>query len=179
MKSSLRNMLLSLTGLTVVAGLALGAVNYFTTEPIAKAREASRREAIAAVLPEFDNLEDIEYRSIKLYEASMNGNTIGIAVETYSDNGFSGRIDIMAGFDSEGALYGYRVLNHAETAGLGAKMGEWFQNDNVIGTTATIAVKADGGDVDAITGATITSRAFTDAINRAREAYDNYSHDSK
>ena len=85
----------------------------------------------------------------------------------------------MAGFDADGRLTGYRVLSHAETPGLGAKMDTWFQTDKVIGTDTDIAVRADGGDIDAITGATITSRAFTDAINRARHAFNDYNHGSK
>ena len=169
MKSTLLNMILSLTTLTLLVGAALGVVNYFTTEPIAKANEAARHEAIAAILPPFDHLEAQTSGELTVYPAFDGPDLAGLAVETYSDAGFGGRIVLMA----------YRVLSHAETPGLGAKMDTWFQTDKVIGTDTDIAVRADGGDIDAITGATITSRAFTDAINRARHAFNDYNHGSK
>ncbi len=177
MKSTLPNMLLSLTGLSLVAAAALGIVATFTEEPIAKAQEQARREAMEAILPQFDNNVSATADTVNgliIYKATFEGTPSGIAVETYSDNGFSGRIDIMVGFDTNGSITGYRVLQHAETPGLGAKMGEWFcadgTNHNVIGRTDALTVSKDGGDIDAITGATITSRAFTEAINRARNA---------
>ncbi len=179
MKSTLLNMILSLTTLTLLVGAALGVVNYFTTEPIAKANEAARHEAIAAILPPFDRLESQTGGELTVYPAFDGPDLAGLAVETYSDAGFGGRIVLMAGFDADGRLTGYRVLSHAETPGLGAKMDTWFQTDKVIGTDTDIAVRADGGDIDAITGATITSRAFTDAINRARHAFNDYNHGSK
>ena len=178
MKSTLLNMILSLTTLTLLVGAALGGVNYFTTEPIAKANEAARHEAIAAILPPFDRLESQTGGELTVYPAFDGPDLAGLAVETYSDTGFGGRIVLMAGFDADGRLTGYRVLSHAETPGLGAKMDTWFQTDKVIGTDKEIAVRADGGDIDAITGATITSRAFTDAINRARHAFNDYNYGS-
>ena len=82
------------------------------------------------------------------------------------------------GFDVEGKLLNYSVQQHSETPGLGSKMQEWFRTDknnqSVIGRTLTadgLKVTKDGGDVDAITAATISSRAFLDAINRAYSAY--------
>lgn len=179
MKSSLKNMLLSLTGITVIAGAILAAVNISTEKPIAEGAERARNEAIAAILPQFDHLEqtiatDADGDSLTVYVATLEGTGSGVAVETFSNNGFGGHISIIAGFDNDGHLCGYRVLQHAETPGLGANMDKWFMADgtshNIIGTDAPLAVKADGGDVDAITGATITSRAFLQAINRARSA---------
>ena len=90
-------------------------------------------------------------------------------------SGFSGYVEIMVGFDKEGNISGYQVLKHAETPGLGSKMGEWFSNEskakqNVIGRSlkeGQLKVSKDGGQVDAITAATITSRAFLESINRA------------
>lgn len=178
MKSTLRNMLLSLTGVCVITGAALAVVNIVTAEPIAAAAEASRRTAMADILPPFDN--DISSTATTgpdgttLYTALHGQEVAGCAVETFSDAGFGGRIVLLAGFDAHGALTGYRVLSHAETPGLGARMQEWFEAEgtghDVRGSSGDIAVRADGGDIDAITGATITSRAFTEAINRARRA---------
>lgn len=179
MTSSLRNMVLSLTGLTFAAAAILAGVNLVTAEPIAEASVKARAEAMAAILPPFDN--DIAATATELpdgqtvYTATLGGAAAGTAVETYSDNGFSGRFTVLVGFDTEGILTGYRVLEHAETPGLGARMAEWFSDPTqptryVTGRTGTLAVKADGGDIDAITGATITSRAFLEALNRARKA---------
>jgi len=174
MKSSLVNMVLSLTGMTVLVGAALGFVYELTAEPISKAQTEAKNAAISEILPAFDELKTTAHGDLVIYTATNNGEKSGLAVETFSDAGFSGHISIMAGFDNDGRLTGYRVLSHAETPGLGAKVGEWFQNDQVIGSTKDISVKQDNGEVDAITGATITSRAFTEAINRAREAFNQY-----
>ena len=210
MKSTLKNMLLVLGSVCAVAGAALGVMNAVTAGPIADAQQKARLEAVAEVLPEFDNDVFADSSStddgLKIYRATLGGKPVGTAVETYSNNGFSGRIDIMAGFDTKGRLTGYKVLNHAETPGLGAKMDTWFTTapHSVIGTVAPLEVKTSGSDaasgaskkaddsaakkaddahsgaskvhvhgaekVDAITGATITSRAFLDALNRARKA---------
>ncbi len=179
MKSTLRNMLISLSGLSVLAGLALGVTYKLTEEPIAKAKDDAKKAAIAAILPHFEDLEAVCVSDKKIYIATQGGNPVGVAVETFSDAGFSGRIDIMAGFDTSGRVTGYKVLSHAETPGLGARMDEWFHNSQVIGSDKVLRVRADGGDVDAITGATITSRAFTEAINNAREAFKLYCDESK
>ncbi|MDE6564695.1 MAG: RnfABCDGE type electron transport complex subunit G [Muribaculaceae bacterium] len=166
-----------LCGIALVAGAALAGVNILTEEPIAEAQAAARRQAIAEVLPQFDNNpadEAYEYDGLTLFPAKMSGADVGMAVETYSDNGFSGRFTILAGFDMAGRLTGYRVLSHAETPGLGARMSDWFSEDgtqhSAIGHTMPFGIKADGGDIDAITGATITSRAFMEALNKAAEA---------
>lgn len=170
-------MTLSLCGLCVLVGAALAGVNILTEKPIAEAQEQSRRAAIAAVLPTFDSnpYEDsFDYDGLTLFPAFMNGEEVGTAVETFSDNGFSGRITILAGFDTEGRLTGYKVLEHAETPGLGARMGDWFcepgTSHNVVGLTAPFVIGKGDGEIDAITGATITSRAFTEALNKAAEA---------
>lgn len=174
MKSTLTNMIISLTGITLAVGAALGIVHQLTEEPIAKAQTDAKNVAVSEILPSFDNLETSVCNDLTVYHATNGGEDVGLAVETFSDAGFGGRITLMAGFDSEGKVTGYRVLAHAETPGLGAKMGDWFQNDQVIGSLDPLSVKQDGGNVDAITGATITSRAFSEAINKARDAYNVY-----
>jgi len=90
--------------------------------------------------------------------------------------GFSGRFDIMVGFDHEGNIFNTEVLSHQETPGLGDKMDKkksdfplQFTGKNP--ETNNLAVKKDGGEIDAITAATITSRAFSDAVNNAWKAY--------
>lgn len=182
MKSTLRNMVFSLTGLTLFVGVALAVVSLITAQPIADAGRKARIAAMSDILPRFDNeilSEVIECEDgIFLYPATLEGVAVGAAVETYSDDGFSGRFSLIVGFDSSGVLKGYRVLEHAETPGLGAKMSDWFSMAGsrhcVLGTAGVLSLSADGGDIDAITGATITSRAFIGAVNKARQAFDNY-----
>ena len=106
------------------------------------------------------------------------GEFVGAAVESNTKKGFSGEIKVIVGFDKEGKLLNYSVLQHAETPGLGAKMQEWFSTDknkqSVLGRSLSagpLKVTKDGGNVDAITAATITSRAFLDAVNRAYSAF--------
>lgn len=179
-------MFLSLTGICLVAGAILAGVNQFTTGPIAASKAAALEQAIKAVTPEFDNKPTEEAYmavtadgdSLKIYPARKDGKFIGAAVESNTKKGFSGEIKVIVGFDVEGKLLNYSVLQHAETPGLGAKMQEWFHTDknkqSVLGrdlANGELKVSKDGGDVDAITAATITSRAFLNAINRAYSAY--------
>ena len=179
-------MLLSLTGICLVAGAILAGVNQFTAGPIAVAKATALEEAIKAVAPEFDNkpTEDVymavssDGDSLKIYPATKGGQVVGGAVESNTKKGFSGEIRVIVGFDMDGKILNYSVLQHAETPGLGAKMQEWFRADknkqSVLGRTIPdggLKVTKDGGDVDAITAATISSRAFLDAVNRAYSAF--------
>lgn len=180
-------------------GALLGVVHDATAEPIARAQELAKAEALESVLPPMDNgvAEDpIEItvagdtRPVKLYPATDNGQPCGAAVESWTMDGFSGEITVMVGFDQEGAVSGFKVLQSAETPGLGAKADEWFRSEvvsdepatgatkknrrSIIGTKKELKVSKDGGQIDGITAATITSRAFLDAVNRARKAYNQY-----
>lgn len=189
-KSSLFNMVLSLGLITGVASLLIGGVYALTMDTIASAELKSQVKAISEVIPEFDNNpleEKFIYISkagtkdsvnIEVYPARKNGTLVGAAVKSVSKGGFSGEIVVMYGFDAQGVVKDYKVLKHAETAGLGSKMQEWFRmkigNRNVIGLNPTIndlRVSKDGGEVDAITAATISSRAFLGALNDAFKAY--------
>ena len=179
-------MFLSLTLICVAVAIALAGVNQLTEEPIRKAKKEQLKNAIREVVPEFDNDPDEEAYwveaeagdSLKVYPAIREGQWVGTAVETYSMNGFSGEIKLIVGFDPQGKIINYAVLQHAETPGLGDKMGKWFKIDahrqNILGknlSAGTLKVSKDGGEVDAITAATITSRAFLEAVNRAYTAF--------
>ena len=172
-QSTLINMLLSLTIIAVVAAAALAFVSSVTAEPIAQAQIAKKEAAVKAVLPQFDRLEETvidEVPCTKAYNAE--GELVGMAIESKSSKGFGGNLVAMVGLDAEGNISGYQILETAETPGLGAKAGEWFQEGNkgnVIGKNPAdgLKVKKDGGDVDAISGSTITSRAFCEIINNA------------
>ena len=181
-KSTLPNILLSLTTICLVAGAALSATNKLTEEAVAAAMEAELQRAITKVLPEFDNepakeqykLAITEGDSLTIYPATNAGQTVGYAIESYSKNGFNGQIRIIVGFDADGKVLNFSILEHNETPGLGSKMQEWFSTDknrqSIIGrdmTKGTLMLTKDGGDVDAITASTISSRAFLEAINLA------------
>lgn len=180
MKSTVRTMLISLGVLTLGAGAILGTVNLITEEPIADARRQALATAINDVLPPFDSDPATDVvpgaDGTTVYPAYRDGALVGVAVASYSDAAFSGRIEVLCGFDADGTLVDYRVTQTNETPGLGAKADGWFRTDgaDVRGSRANLAVKADGGDIDAITGATITSRAFVDALNRARNSYNSF-----
>ena len=185
MKSTLTNMVLSLGTITIVAAALLAGVYSVTKEPIEEANRQKTTEAIAAVLPEGVEIAEgmqvaipNEERTVTVYTASKDGQPAGAAVESYSLDGFSGEINIIYGFDAEGTVTGFEVIQQAETPGLGAKMNDWFRmaegRRSIIGLNSTsnnLTVSKDGGDVDAITAATITSRAFLDALRRADAAF--------
>lgn len=176
-KSTLINMLLSLTIIAVVAAAALAFVSNVTEEPIAQAQKEKKAAAVKAVLPPFENLEEVEIDNMSCTKAlDAEGNLVGMAVESGSDAGFGGHLGVMVGFDKDGNVSGYQILQTSETPGLGAKAAEWFQKDgkgNIIGMNPaeTLKVKKDGGNVDAISGSTITSRAFCEAVNNAYNTF--------
>ena len=183
LESTLTNMLLVLTGVTVVSVALLAWVNELTKEPIAQANAKALSDAVNLVVPGFDNnpiaekkMQEVDGVQYAVYPATKGGEYIGAAVEA-SAMGFGGELKVLVGFDAEGKLYNYSVLQHAETPGLGSKMQEWFRTEgtdrSVLGSDLSqgpLQVKKDGGTVDAITAATISSRAFLDAINRAYSA---------
>lgn len=185
-KSTFITILASLTCFCLIAGTALAVANKLTEDKIAAAKAAALQEAIKKVAPEFDNDPSAEqYRaatadgdSLTIYPAKKGGKLVGAAVETNTKKGFGGEIRIMVGFDADQKIVNYSVLEHNETPGLGSKMEEWFRTDkgkqSVLGRDmkgGALKVSKDGGEVDAITAATISSRAFLDAINRAYAAY--------
>ena len=183
LESSLMNMALVLTGVTVIAGALLGYVNELTKGPIAEANAKALSDAIALVVPGFDNNPaeapesiDLNGATYKIYKATKGGEFIGAAVES-SANGFGGALNVLVGFDKEGNILDYSLLSHAETPGLGSKAADWFkkgQKGDITGKNpgkGALVVNKDGGDVDAITASTITTRAFLNAVNNAYAAY--------
>lgn len=178
LKSTFPNMVISLTSITIVAAAALGAVYMFTQNAIQEQQIAKQTAAISAVLPEHERIADPEtVNGLTVYKAYTGDRFVGAAVETQAD-GFGGVIRLMVGFDADNHIVNYEVLEQQETPGLGTHIVEWFKNadkpkQNILGREATGAftVSKDGGDVDAITAATISSRAFLKAVNVAYAAY--------
>ena len=177
-QSTLPNMLLSLTAIALVAAAALAALNGVTKEPIAAAQQAKVENAISAVLPAFDKLEDRDVDGHLCHVGlDAEGNMVGAAIEAGNDKGFGGHLQLMVGFDAQGNVSGYQILETHETPGLGAKADQWFQKDGkgcVVGSNPAenaLTVKKDGGSVDAISGSTITSRAFLGIVNDASAVF--------
>ena len=174
-KSNLKNMALSLTAVCLVCSALLGGVYAMTSGPIAEAQAAKTAASIARVLPEFSVQPELKTVSVD----GMNYNYYdvpgsGIAVVS-SVGGFGGPLNLMVGIDESGKIVNSVVLSHSETPGLGAKCAtEASFIDQFKGwdpAARVLAVRKDGGEVDAITASTITSRAYTAAIANAYKVY--------
>jgi len=177
--STFPNMLIVMTVVALVSALAL-AVTYTATK---EARELAKLKktltALEKVLPEFNNQPNDEKYNVsgdeelEFYPAKKDGNRVGTAIKTYSDAGFGERIWIMVGFDTNNKIINTWVVEQKETPGLGTKMKDAKFRDQFNGkdpASFKIKVKKDGGEVDAITAATISSRAFCEALERAYAA---------
>ena len=185
LESNLKNMVLSLVFISMGMSAALGYVYLLTKEPIEKANKEKEVNAVKMVLPEFDNDPVKEMKTIdglSFYPATKGGQFIGCAVNTFTDKAFSGKFTMMVGFLPDGTINKSVVLDQKETPGLGTKMKEpkfysQFENKKFEGE---LKVKKDGGDIDAISAATITSRAYCDGINRAYKLFvTNFSDNAK
>jgi len=207
-ESTFVNMVGALLIVTLISSAILGYIYELTKEPISKARLNKKITAIKEVVPEFNNNPDSAKFEIPVeggapvvaYPAEMNGEFVGVAIETYTNSGFGGLIKIMVGFEPDGTIYNYQVLEHKETPGLGTHMAEWFKpssgvvkkrnvfadwlfgvkpssggdSKSIVGKNpgkVKMIVSKDGGDIDAITAATISSRAFLDAVNRGYNSF--------
>ncbi len=187
LESSLLNMTLVLTGVVVIMGAILAYVNDLTSGPINAQKEKALADGIKAVMVS-DNIIVSHTDTVKQNDAKgkeltyiiyqtkdAQGQDLGAAVES-TTGGFGGDLKVLVGFNPEGTILGYTLLEHAETPGLGAKADKWFQKGekgDIIGKNPAeaLTVSKDGGQVDAITASTITSRAFLLAVNNAYTAY--------
>lgn len=182
--NSLISMIFSLVIISGTAALILGYVHKLTLNPIQKAQDDNKLAAISSVIgTDFDNNPFAEHTIIStadgkdkldLYPARKDGIIKAFAIRTFSKNGFSGKIELMVGFSIDGSVLGYEVLQTQETPGLGSKISEPKFRNQFIGLypeKKEFKVKQDGGEVDAVTAATISSRAVVDAIDRAYQAY--------
>lgn len=201
LESNILNMAVVLTVISVVSAGLLAWVNGVTSEPIAQINEKTVSDGVKSVIL---GDRDIEFTVAPAQEKNgfvfhkvtdANGSVLGTAVESTDPNGFGGNLKVMVGFDPEGKILGYQVLEHSETPGLGAQANDWFRqaagadvkeqsaisdvifgapakagNHNIIGLNPgddMLTVSKDGGDIDAITASTITSKAFLRAVNAA------------
>ncbi|PHS51906.1 MAG: RnfABCDGE type electron transport complex subunit G [Lutibacter sp.] len=182
-KDTFINMVVSLFAITIVAGFSLGYVNDVTAGPKAKAKLEKKVNALKLVLPTFDNNPVIDIKliksdkvkdSVEVYPAFLNNEFVGAAVVGTTYKGFSGLIKIMVGFKPNGVIQNIVVLEQKETPGLGTKMKDEIflrQFRNINPSKFNLKVKKDGGEVDALTGATITARAFGEAAQMAFDEF--------
>lgn len=188
LKSSLVNMVCVLTGVALVTSGLLAVVNHVTEGPKAVKAENTLAAGIKSVMGT-DQLSVTANDTIKQTDekgkeqvfvvhkvADKANKSLGAAIEA-TTLGFGGDLAVLVGFNPEGNILGYTVLKHAETPGLGAKVTDWFQKGqkgDIIGKSPKdkeLTVSKDGGEIDAITASTITSRAFLKAVNQAYAVY--------
>lgn len=212
--SNLVNMLLALTLIAFVASLALAMMNKATKETIELNDKKKVDEAVLKVLPHYRDMEakadtlivdpkktvvdtvkfvrdvkgkEVAYALTRYTAYDAEGVLVGKAIESFDGNGFGGKLRAMVGFDAEGNITGYEILESSETPGLGAKADKWFQTKEnggkgggaqVIGLNPAVnkIMVSNGkgdekGEVDAITGSTITSKAFCRLVDAAYEAF--------
>ena len=176
LESSLTNMVLVLTVISVVAGGTLAYVNEVTQEPIAEINAKNLQDGIKKVIigsteGELKVEEPVEADGYTIYVTDK-----GTAVKAVA-NGFGGPREVLVGFTEAGNILGYTILSTVETPGLGVKADTWFQKGgkgDIIGRNPgekELSVTKDGGEIDAITASTITSRAFLGAVNAAYHAF--------
>lgn len=187
-ESTFLNMVLTLFIVTGVSAVSLGLVYNVTKGPIAEAVLKKLNESIGIVVPAALNGEVSEAISVPaidggedllFYKVTVDGELVGTAIRTYTNMGFSGYMSVMVGLDPDGVIIDSNILEHRETPGLGDKtcksVSPW--NNQYIGldpADINLKVRKDGGDIDGITAATITARAYSDAIQRAYDTYMEY-----
>ena len=162
---------LTLLAITAVVAAALAGVNSITKPVIDKLTAEKTQQAIQTVLPGGYDREISDYTDATGLVSKVYAGADGYAFEV-TPGGFDNTITMMVGVDRDGKVLGISIVSHTETAGLGAvaaaptPAGENFRNQ-FVGQSGSVAVSKDGGELDAITGATITSRAICDGVNAA------------
>jgi len=176
-ESNLKNMTLVLGLTCLLCSAVLGGAYALTKKPIDASAVAKTNKAVGAVLPAFEETSyesvEVDGKTYNYYKAVKGSETVGYAVES-TVVGFGGPLSLMVGVTPDGVVYNTSVLSHSETPGLGAKcntdakfMAQWKGFDP---SAKILSVKKDGGDVDAITASTITSRAYAEAVKNAVNA---------
>ena len=179
-QASMASLVIVLAVICLVSAAILGLINQVTVGPIAANTEKTVQESLRTVMPIDGDYEDVtdQYSgdpvtvevtgSVVPIKAVYKAGDEGYVVESLSPNGFGGALDMMAGIDNEGTVTGIAIISHSETSGLGSKSTDPEWQAQFKGLTGVVSVTKDGGQVEAITGSTITSRAVCDGVNAAR-----------
>ncbi len=188
LESTFSNMVIVLVAVAVITGGILAWCNQVTKTPIEEQAKLTLANGIKDVMGVADlrvlssdsvkqNIGGKDFEFVVHQTADASDRSLGAAVES-TVGGFGGDLKVLVGFSTEGQVLGYTILQTAETPGLGAKADKWFQKDGkgcIVGKQMSadnpLTVSKDGGDIDAITASTITSRAFLKAVNQAYSAY--------
>lgn len=177
---------ITLVTIASLSAFSLGYVYDETFNAIQKAKDEQELKAISEVVNEFDNNPFAEKTIIStknkkdkliMYPARKNGKLTSIAIKSYTNSGFGGRIEIMTGFNVSGSIKSFKVISSNETPGLGSKVDEPKFKEQFVDFyphRQILKVKQDGGEIDAVTAATISSRAILRAIERAYDAFSNF-----
>ena len=163
---------LSLFLITAAAALILSLVNALTAGPIARRQAAERQAALEAVMPGanvFSELYSVDETIERISGAYIGTTFLGYCVEV-APNGFGGAISLMVGVADGGDITGVAILDHSETPGLGARAAQPEFLDQYIGKSGTVTVNGGRNAIDAVSGATITSKAVTSGVNTALTA---------
>lgn len=173
---SLASLVIVLGVICLVVAALLGIVNNVTTAPIAANNEKTVQESLQIVMPA-DAYEQVDYTggditldngSVVPVVAVYKAGDQGYVVETMAPGGFGGSLDMMAGVDNNGEVTGIAVISHSETSGLGSKAKtDTVWQDQFKGQSGSVSVTKDGGQIEAITGSTITSRCVCNGVNAA------------
>ena len=181
-EASLIKLVVVLTAIALVAGLALTGVYALTKGPIELSQKEKKDKALHDVLPGFsgniaDTVISIDGEDVTVHKViNADGSLFGVGVETFTKKAFAGRFDLMVGFDDDGVILNTEVIKAGETPGLGDKINKSKsdfakQFNGQDPAEYKLQVSKDGGDVDAITAATISSRAYCDAVQRAYNVF--------
>lgn len=173
---SLASLVIVLGVICLVVAALLGLVSNVTTEPIAANKEKTVQESLQIVMPA-DSYEKVDYTGgditldngkLVTIVAVYKAGDAGYVVESLAPGGFNGTVDMMAGVDNDGVVTGIAVVSHGETSGLGSKaQTDAVWQDQFKGESGSVSVTKDGGNIEAITGSTITSRCICNGVNAA------------
>ncbi len=169
--NSMPRLIIVLFLISAVTALLLGLVDYITRDRIAEIKIQKTNSALSEVMPGGETFEQLDAAvSAKevscVYAAKSGGDTVGYVVEAVV-SGSQGNIDMVVGIGLDGAVTGVAIIEMSETSNLGSKASDAEWRAQFVGVSTEQAVSKDGGEIDALTGATITSRAVTNGVNIA------------
>ncbi|MDR1895654.1 MAG: RnfABCDGE type electron transport complex subunit G [Prevotellaceae bacterium] len=182
-ESSFKNMVITLLVITLISSALLGGVYELTKDAIAAVKIRKINNGISNVLPAFDNNPSenvhkkfIDGDTVYVYTATKDEKIVGSAVQTFTNTGYGGKIVMMVGFLTNGEINKIDVISHSETPGLGDKIEPKKTDFNVQFNGKNpkdykLAIRKEGGDVDAMSGSTVSSKAFCDAVARAYKVF--------